>query len=373
MRVVFRADASLDIGTGHVMRCATLAQALAQAGHECSFISRDLPGNLIARTRALGFATHALPPPTTALFHPDADGPPHAAWAGVPQAVDAAQSAAVLAAGCDWLVLDHYAFDARWTRAARPAGARVLVLDDLADRVHDCDLLLDQNLGHGSADYDSLVPPQSERLIGPAYALLRPQFAQARAGALAARKSRQKEINHLLIAMGGIDAQNVTSALIRMLSLAPPSDLKHVTVVMGAQAPGLEDVRIALKSFHTPYDLCIDSQEIAFLMSRADLAIGGAGVTALERCCLGLPSLIIIMAENQHRAARVMESAGVARTLADISNQTQAGAQSIDLQNALSALRPSVMSEMQSACAAVTDGGGTNRVSKAMSSELEGK
>ena len=134
-----------------------MAGSLRDAGIESVFITRDLPGNLDARIRAQGFALHSLPCPSAALV-PLSGGPVLASWAGVPAELDAAQTRSLLVElRPDWLVLDHYAFDATWQTAALPAETRLMVIDDLADRRHRCDLLLDQNLGRQVSDYDGLV------------------------------------------------------------------------------------------------------------------------------------------------------------------------------------------------------------------------
>lgn len=354
------------------MRCATLGRALLNAGHHVQMVGRDLPGQMMGRMADMGFETSVLPPPD-APFTPQPDDPAHAHWAMVPWAHDAGETRAALHPGTDWLIVDHYAFNARWQRSVKDAATRLMVIDDLFDRPHDGDLLLDQNLGRTARDYTGLIPAHMQALIGPAYALLRPEFVQARDAALAARAARPPTVSHLLIAMGGVDAQNVTGALLQALTRTPPPDLGRVTVVMGAQAPGLAAVRRALSTLPMTHDLRIDTTDIATLMCRADLAIGGAGGTALERCCLGLPSLIVVMAENQHRAAEIMAAAGVARTLADVSNQTQASAQTFDLAAAFAALPPDTLARMQTACAAVTDGMGTARVMAALTAPATGE
>ena len=166
LRVAFRADASVEIGSGHVMRCLTLARALRERGAECRFITRELPGNLIGRIEAEGYELAPLPPP--APGEPPPKGPPpFAHWAGVAHTQDAAETRAAMEPGADWLVMDHYALDARWQRAVARPGMRLMVIDDLADRPHDCDLLLDQTLGRSASEYDTLVPALCLRLIGP--------------------------------------------------------------------------------------------------------------------------------------------------------------------------------------------------------------
>jgi UDP-2,4-diacetamido-2,4,6-trideoxy-beta-L-altropyranose hydrolase len=373
MRVVFRCDASMQIGTGHVMRCLTLAQALRAGGHNSHFICRDLPGHLAARIADQGFAVSRLPAPSPDHGYAAAKGDtPHAAWAGVDWARDAAETRAAVPQGTDWLIVDHYAFDARWEAAALPEGARLMVIDDLFDRPHIADVLLDQNLGRLPADYDGLIPEGCLRLIGAHFALLRPEFALWRA-----RRPTIAEADHgarhLLITMGGMDTQNCTPAVLRALNRLPQNPLRQVTVVMGASAPGLDAARAELARLPMPARLLVDAANMAKLMCTADLAIGGAGGTALERCCLGLPTLTVVMAENQRRAAKVMQDHGTAITLADVTGQSTVMDSAFDLGKAFAQLTPDRLRQMTQACLAVTDGQGTNRVTSALLTAPQGQ
>lgn len=352
MRVAFRADAALTIGTGHVMRCLTLARELHARGHSCHFICRDLPGGLGAQVAA-EFPLALLPAPVG----PAPEGPPdHAAWAGVPWQQDAAETRAA-AWDAEWLVVDHYAFDARWQAAARPEGARVMVLDDLADRPHACDLLLDQNLGRDGADYDALLPDHAERLVGPRYALLRPEFAATRPAALARRGG---PLRHLLIAPGGVDAGNVTGLCLTALATLPLPPGFRVTVALGPTAPHLA----ALRAMALPFACTVlAGADMAALMTDADLCIGAAGGTMLERCCLGLPSILIVLAENQERATRHFVFAGTAVSVSRFGQPSFEIDLAAALKQCLSAGR---LGEMARAAAAICDGQGTRRVADAI-------
>ncbi|PWR24045.1 UDP-2,4-diacetamido-2,4,6-trideoxy-beta-L-altropyranose hydrolase [Zavarzinia compransoris] len=311
MKVAFRADAAVEIGTGHVMRCLTLADALARAGAACLFVCRDLPGHLLPAIEARGHAVHLLP--AAGDFVPRAGDPPHAAWAATPWERDAAETAAALASFApDLIVLDHYAFDARWEGVAA-AGRRLLVIDDLADRPHRAEILLDQTLGRRARDYDGLLPAATLRLLGPAFALLRPEFAARRAESLARR--RAPRLSRLLVAMGGIDKGNATGAVLgRLARTALPADLS-IDVVMGGAAPFLDAVRGQAAAMPVPTRVLVDVADMAGLMTAADLAIGAAGGTSWERCCLGLPSLTLVLADNQAGIAHALAGAGAALPL----------------------------------------------------------
>lgn len=318
MSVAFRVDASFDIGTGHVMRCLTLADALAARGAECRFICRDHPGHLIEHIRGKGYTVHALPVGASLLAmrgesHP-IDNPPHARWLGCPWETDAAQTKAVLIhEKPDWLVVDHYALDARWENALQGCYGKLMVIDDLADRPHACDLLLDQNLGREPGDYEALVPAHCRRLIGPRYALLRPEFAALREYSL--QRRQRPALKRLLITMGGVDQPNATGKVLEALKTCPlPSDCQ-ITVVMGASAPWLEQVRSLAATMPWTTTVRVNISDMAQVMADSDLAIGAAGGTSWERCCLGLPTLLVILAENQEEGALALQQRGAARLL----------------------------------------------------------
>lgn len=306
MLVVFRADASIEIGTGHVMRCLALAQALRETGASCWFISRALPGHLAGRIEAENFQMTLLPEPTG-----DApDGPPkYAWWAGVDWVHDAAETRNILeTASPEWLVMDHYSFGEDWQRTACPSGTKLMVIDDLADRRHAADLLLDQNLGHSAATYDGLIGGTCRLMTGPDFSLLRPEFAAMREHALANRWGRR--LRRLLITMGGIDLPDATSAILDALrEMRLPEDL-HITVIMGSGAPALERVKALAFDYPKPVEILVDVPDMAAHMALADLAISAGGTTTWERCCLGLPSIILETAENQSGIAQAIMQAG---------------------------------------------------------------
>lgn len=309
MRVVFRADSSLSIGSGHVARCLTLAQELAGTGAECAFVCRDLDGNRIGLIEAAGFPVHMLPAPSGGDIELRTH---HSAWAGVDWRQDAAETRAVLDRA-DWLVLDHYAFDAEWERAVLPEGTRLLVIDDLADRPHVCDLLMDQNLGRQAADYDGLIPDSARVLAGPTYALLRPEFRDLRADALARRVAKSPE--RMIIAMGGVDLHNATGDVLDVLRDWCP-DIS-VCVVMGGKAPHLITVRTQAARMPFPCEVAVDITDIGTRMAAADLAVGAVGGTTWERCALGLPTLMLTIADNQQPAAAAMDASGAAIWVGD--------------------------------------------------------
>lgn len=352
MKVVFRTDASLQIGTGHVMRCLTLADALRNKGVKCQFICREHPGNLIEHIRSKGYVTHSLP------LCGEAEGDlAHSHWLGATQMQDAEACEPALAQlKPDWLVVDHYALDVRWESSLRAYYGQLMVIDDLADRRHACHLLLDQTFGRDAGDYRPWVPADCTLLCGSAYALLRPEFAALRPYSLQRRK--QPTLNRLLVTLGGVDNGNVTSKVLTALQNCPlPADCQ-ITVVMGSTAPWLNEVKQQARLMPWPTTVCVGVNNMAQLMADSDLAIGAAGATSWERCCLGLPTIMLVLAENQSLIARGLERAGAARLIRldqDLLEQLSA------LIGSLAGSQPK-LEVMSKAAAAIVDGQGVNAV-----------
>lgn len=360
--VAFRVDASLQIGSGHVMRCLTLAAALREQGASCHFICREHSGNLIDQIRGMGFAIAALA--TGSLDSPPVaqDGkplPPHAAWLGTGWQVDAEVTCdALRSLSPDWLVVDHYALDRSWEQALRAHCTRLMVIDDLADRPHDCDVLLDQNLGREDKDYTDLVPATCTILAGTRYALLRPEFAALRAYSLQRRK--QPQLRRLLITMGGVDQSNATGQVLKALRQCPlPTDCR-ITIVMGLHAPWLAQVEAQVADFPWPCEVKVNISDMAQLMADSDLAIGAAGGTSWERCVLGLPTLMVVIAENQKSGATALVRAEAAVSAGDMR------AIASSLHDKLAALGGARLAQLSEAASYLADGLGTGRVVAAL-------
>jgi len=319
MRVAFRVDASLLIGSGHAMRCLTLADALKAQGVECQFICREHPGNLIEHIKNKGYNVATLPANERGLLALDkGQAEPmcavYADWLGVPQLQDAAECAVILSEfRPDWLIVDHYALDASWEKLLQPHYRQLMVIDDLANRPHHCTLLLDQTFGRSAADYEPWVSAGCTVLCGSQYALLRPEFAALRPYSLKRRENPQLE--HLLISMGGVDKDNATGLVLQALKhcVLPPHC--RLTVVMGASAPWLTEVRQQAEQLPWATEVRINISDMAQLMAESDLAIGAAGSTSWERCCLGLPTVMVVLADNQKQVAQGLEQVGAVYAL----------------------------------------------------------
>jgi len=363
--VLIRCDASLTIGSGHVMRCRTLARALQARGAEVVFVCRFQPGDRIAQL-AEEFRVLTLP----AGPQPEAgsaDGASlsgralYATWLGCSEEQDASDCLEALAAASldqpTWLVVDHYGLSVVWQRLmqAELAQAAVLVIDDLADRRHQPTVLMDANrLNPNAADpYQDLVPEACTNLLGPAYALLDPLYCQLRP-LLPVRR----QLSRLLVCFGGVDLVNHTALTLEALN---HPRLRHlaVDVVLGPGAPHRADLEARVQQRpHTCLHVGLPS--LAGLMARADLAVGAAGTTSWERACLGLPALVVPVAENQNQGARALEASGVARCV-----DLQAVADPVEaLQRAVLDFldAPAALQAMSEACLQLGDGQGLARV-----------
>lgn len=291
MNIALRVDAGQKIGTGHFMRCLTLANTLKQRGARCIFLSRHLPQYLAQILEDQGHTLCSLPARNDGIFDTKLA---HASWLETTQQADAADSLEVLRKQeWDWLVVDHYAIDATWETQLRPAVRRILVIDDLADRQHDCDLLLDQNFYRDMhTRYEQKVPKGCGLLLGPRFALLREEFRTLRSE----RQRPEGDAGRILVFFGGVDEHNFTGQVLSALACMPEKQI-YVDVVLGALHPQ-RDVIQALCHLRG-YNCHVQTTQMAELMLSADLAIGAGGTATWERCCLGLPTLALCTAQNQ--------------------------------------------------------------------------
>lgn len=336
MQIVVRADASHSLGTGHIMRCLTLVEALEA---DTLFVCTDTPGHLGAMIRARGHVLELLPAGLS--LHDDA------------------MATAQVAQNADRVIVDHYGLDSVWEKYM---PCPVMAIDDLADRPHVCDILLDQNLGRKAGDYAGLVEPETRCLLGPEYALLRPEFAKARPAALARRSARASQpAQKLLVSMGGTDDLNATGWVLDVLSGMDLPEGFSVDVLLGSTAPHKAIVEKACTDLHVSARLIVGANNVAELMANSDLAIGAAGSTSWERCTLGLPAIMVVLADNQLSVAGVLYKLQVACL---VSNGDDLG---LIAQIELFTRNSKVRFEMSERAAIVCDGQGVSRVEQILS------
>ncbi len=322
MHIAFRVDASIEIGAGHIMRCLTLADAMRVRGAKSTFFCRPHAGHLMDLIRERGHKAIALAPPDGLL--PNQVGLAHSKWLGTDWSRDADQTREVIGDQVvDWLVVDHYALDYRWEKALSPCCNKLMVIDDLADRLHVCNLLLDQTYSRQEQHYHPLVHPQCRILTGAKYALLRPEFAALRSYSLNRRTG--STMQQLLITMGGVDKDNTTEKVLQALQDCPLPENCLINIVMGVTAPWLKDVVKSAKKLPWNTRVLVGVRNMAQLMADSDLAIASAGGTSWELCCLGVPSLIVCIADNQRAVVDALVSikATLSFDQSDLNNESE--------------------------------------------------
>lgn len=313
MIVCFRVDASLQIGTGHVMRCLTLANKLDKKGIVCFFICREHEGNLIHFIRNNGYQVYSLPKAYLNYELHNSENPNFVDWLGATVKDDAECTADIVKSiKPDFLIIDHYYIDKNWEQLIKNHVKKIMVIDDLANREHVCDILLDQNLGRKAEDYLNCVPPSCSLMIGPKFALLRPEFSDLRAFSLSRIR---KEVKKILITMGGVDYENTTCLILDGLAKSSLSHGCKITIVLGEKSPWIEQVKDKANQLQFEAKILIGVSNMAKLMADADLCIGAAGSTSWERCALGLPSILMCIAENQKMVLQSLVSSGAALTV----------------------------------------------------------
>lgn len=307
MLIAFRVDASVEIGTGHVMRCLTLADGLVSAGAYVCFLSRHMPIYMQEFIASKGFEFNLL---TTQNSDAQTDNLEHASWLGVSQQEDAISSIDIMREmKVDWLIVDHYALDFKWESLLRKHTRKLMVIDDLADRVHDCDMLLDQNYYSSmNSRYKKKIPPNCNLLLGPRYTLLRHEFERAQADI----KPKGENVKRVLVFFGGIDAQNYTGQAILALNQLAHIQL-DVDVVIGSQHPNrcqiIKDCDISGYSCH------VQTSNISKLMADADLAIGACGFACYEFASMKLPAILIPLTHIQATVAKELLKLNLASVL----------------------------------------------------------
>ena len=306
MDVLFRVDASRSIGIGHAMRCLTLACALRDRGDRCVFASRPAVDGTFNGIAEAGFDAVVV------------RGALGDAVSEAASTVGAVQELGMPSP--DWLVVDHYGLGEAFEHEMRAHIPHIAVVDDLAARSHDCDLLLDQNLHSvGGNPYDGFVPDGCACLLGPRFALVRPEFVAA------ARSSRERDgqVRRILVSFGGSDTTEVTATTLRALEPIARLDLAIDVVTGSDEAPAEVLTTLAERIPGVSLHGHVQVEDMAGLMANADLMIGAGGSTARERCVLGLPSLTIVLADNQEAPTLALVNTGATRYLGRVEEITE--------------------------------------------------
>jgi len=341
-RLIIRSDASTRIGTGHLMRCLALAQAWKDAGSQVTFITACQSEELLERLREEGFDLHRLACP-----YPD------------PGDWDYTQNVLTISPDA-WVVLDGYHFDEVYQQRVKEGGQRLLVIDDMAHLKHYyADIVLNQNLHAEQLKYS--CEPYTRLLLGTRYVLLRREFL--------AWRGWQREIpeiaKRVLVTLGGGDPENHTLKVIQALQKIDIHGLE-ATVLIGASNPHAKVLEATTRQSRVPIRLIQNARNMPELMAWADVAVSGGGSTVWELAFMGLPGIIVVLADNQRSIASELESAGVAVDLG-----WYAGATTADIRSSLAQLLAAeeARAEMGQRGQQVVDGRGVERGAKIPRSE----
>lgn len=309
--IYIRTDSSQEIGSGHVVRCITLAKELLNLGKVVEFITRNHKGNISKYIIKNGFKVNTLSALTKTSSQYDLEE--YEQWLGTKQLIDANETIqVVLNKQVDWLIIDHYALDIVWEKELKPYVKKIMVIDDLANRNHNCDLLLDQNLFKNMhVRYQEKIPKNCIQLLGPKYVLLQSDYVKLYQQV----RPRRLPLKNILIFFGGTDKHNITGLT---LSALQDADIlfDSVNVVVSNQSTYYEVIKNQVDKIPNA-QLYSDLPSLAPLIFKADFAIGAGGATNWERLCLGLPSLVVTLAENQKPVSHTLHQMGLIRLIGD--------------------------------------------------------
>jgi UDP-2,4-diacetamido-2,4,6-trideoxy-beta-L-altropyranose hydrolase len=355
MKIIIRVDASIKMGSGHVMRCLTLSEALKNQGAKVEFICREHEGNLVSLINSRGFNVHSVP-----AIYSEASDPGHSSWLGASWQEDSKATLKILKKiKADWLIVDHYALDIQWEKMLRPLVKKIMVIDDLADRQHDCNLLLDQNFYLEQNRYAELVPQNCRQLIGLDYLLLRQEFIDARQKL----SKKRKHIRRVLVFFGGSDITNETGKSLAAIIELNDNDLIF-DVIIGSGNKHQKKIKKIVSGIPTA-NLHIQTENMAELMLSADLFIGAGGSVTWERCFLKLPGIVITLADNQVQAMKDLEEKEVVYYLG---KSTDIGKFEICEGIKLFLNNPQLRDKLLNNCHKLIDGQGTDRVTNILMS-----
>lgn len=312
MNVIIRTDSSLEIGTGHVMRCVTLAKQLVREGAEVSFICRKFQGNSNSFIQSQGFHVHIL-------FSYENQN--NWKWMRNNWKQDAEETKLIiqsLTKRIDLLIVDHYSIEVKWEKVLRSVVPHIMVIDDLADRLHDCDLIIDQNFYLNMHNrYQGLVSDSCIQLLGPDYVLLRDEFLFIDTQKI----KRDGNVKNILVFFGGTDPTGETLKTLQAIQQLNRIDIEF-NVVVGALNPQKKELEQVCGQMS---NVRVHGQvnNMAELMVKADLAVGAGGTASWERCYLGLPSILIIVADNQNEVTHAVAKKGAVQLLGKSSEVTE--------------------------------------------------
>jgi UDP-2,4-diacetamido-2,4,6-trideoxy-beta-L-altropyranose hydrolase len=301
MKIVFRVDSAPEIGAGHVTRCLTLATSLRDNEAICVFVVRNHDVKMTRMIESKGFYVIRLNKDLNKKININ----DYQTWIGSSWENDAKETyfeyKKIFKEKIDWIIVDHYGLDYQWENFFRRKGIKIGVIDDLANRMHSADFLLDQTFGRCKTEYNGFIDKKTNMFIGESYCLLREEFAQFKEISIQKRKNTNK-IKEILVNFGSTDIQNNTVKALEGLKQYAQLNNIVVSVIIGNSCPHIADINKCADIMPYEVNVHVNCKNVAEIITRADAAIGAAGASTWERCFLGLPSILIKVAENQGEA-----------------------------------------------------------------------
>ena len=314
MNIVFRLDSSEIIGTGHLMRCLSLANSLKEAGAKCFFVCRDHIGNINEIIKDSSHEAIILPIKNNNSAHKIRSMPlNYEDWLGTTWEIDADETInSIKEILPDWIIIDHYGIDTKWEKLVRPYCRGIFVIDDLANRRHDCDIFLDQNLHTlGESAYQDLLPLHCTKLLGPKNILIKDDFLSIKP------PHTPNELKHLFVYFGSYDIYNQAGNALSAINALPELT---ADIVLGKNHPHKEKL---VRSSTKRVEVIEHLDNLGQYMTKADLSLGSCGVTAWERCALGLPTITCTTADNQKENAECLHRYGAIISLGNSAKVTR--------------------------------------------------
>jgi len=352
VNIYIRADSSELIGIGHIMRTLTLSDSLKELGFKIVYICTNAVGNINDLIVKRGYDTFIIDGAFT-----NNNGKENTIIDDGSILKDANQTIDCFKEKCDWVIVDHYSIDYRWHGIVRKSTDRIMVIDDLANRKLDCDILLDQTYGRKTEHYSSLVGNNCKLLLGSKYALIRPQFSYLRDSSIK-RRFDNNSIRNILISVGGIDINNVSLDVLNIIyKLYKGNSDIVINVVLTSKSPNIDSIKNFVENSSLHVKLFIDVENMENLMYEADISIGSGGTTSWERCVMALPSIVVVQADNQNFLSEQLEHKGVIVILKHMDC----------LSNVIQNIEKNLcLSRMSYLASLICDGYGSTRVSKSI-------
>lgn len=360
LKILFRTDGSSLIGLGHLSRCLTLANYFKSIGMNCTFVCRESDIKLKNIIDIEGHSVKVLNKTYKISTGIEDTEVPHSSWLETDWETDAFETInSISGNNFDILFIDHYSLDYKWINLIREHVKKVVVIDDLADRVLNCDFLIDQTLGRDISDYKDLLGPSSISLVGSKFSILRPEFIQKIDEAKVKRQETSK-VKTILISLGGVDKDNITKKIIEsLLKYKFVKDLQ-INVVLGAGSSHFDDIK-SFADLKSNVKVFFNIKNMSDFILDADLAFGAGGSSSWERCVLGLPSINVVLSKNQEKISSALEESHLGFNIGYWSES-----KTKEILEKLSQLRDdaSIWHKFSKNCFNITDGKGIKRISK---------